>query len=332
MGPTGAFPARRLRRTRSAPWLRDLVRETTLSPKDLIWPVFVIEGDDTAEPISSMPGVFRLTMDRLAQAAKDAQTRGIPALALFPVTPPGLKTPEGVEALNPGNLMCRAIRTVREVTPDLGTICDVALDPYTSHGHDGLMDETGRILNDPSVEVLCAQAVNQAKAGCAVIAPSDMMDGRVSAIRAALDGEGFEDVSILSYAAKYASCFYGPFREAVGSGGVLTGDKRTYQMDPANTDEALHEATLDVAEGADMLMVKPGLPYLDIIQRLKNNFQMPVFAYHVSGEYAMLMAAAERGWLDRDKAVLESLLSLRRAGADGILTYAAPLAADLLNG
>jgi porphobilinogen synthase len=310
--------------------MRALVAENHLRPSDLIWPVFIREGNGTREPVASMPGVERLTIDLLVQAAQEAHGWGVPAVALFPVTPAGRKTPDGLEALNPENLACQAIRALKKNLPTLGVICDVALDPYTTHGQDGLVRD-GLVMNDSTVEVLCQQAVCQARAGCDVIAPSDMMDGRVGQIRKALDDAGFDQVAILSYAAKYASAFYGPFRDAVGSAANLgTGDKKTYQMDPANGDEALREVGLDLAEGADMVMVKPGMPYLDIVTRVKQEFRVPTFAYQVSGEYAMLTAAAQNGWLDHDKAMLESLLAFKRAGADGILTYFAPRAARLL--
>jgi porphobilinogen synthase len=310
--------------------MRALGAENHLRPSDLIWPVFIREGNGTREPVASMPGVERLTIDLLVQAAQEAHGWGVPAVALFPVTPAGRKTPDGLEALNPENLACQAIRALKKNLPTLGVICDVALDPYTTHGQDGLVRD-GLVMNDSTVEVLCQQAVCQARAGCDVIAPSDMMDGRVGQIRKALDDAGFDQVAILSYAAKYASAFYGPFRDAVGSAANLgTGDKKTYQMDPANGDEALREVGLDLAEGADMVMVKPGMPYLDIVTRVKQEFRVPTFAYQVSGEYAMLTAAAQNGWLDHDKAMLESLLAFKRAGADGILTYFAPRAARLL--
>jgi porphobilinogen synthase len=307
-----------------------LVAENRLSPADLIWPVFVQAGRGTRTPVGSMPGVERLSVDLLVEAVGQAQSLGIPAVAIFPVTPPELKTPDGDEALNPDNLACQAIRAIKADVPGIGVICDVALDPYTSHGQDGLVRD-GYVVNDQTVEVLCQQALVQARAGCDVIAPSDMMDGRVGAIRRALDAAGFTEVAILSYAAKYASAFYGPFRDAVGSASNLgSGDKKTYQMDPANGDEALREVALDLAEGADLVMVKPGMPYLDIICRVKQTFGVPTYAYQVSGEYAMLRAAADHGWLDRDKAILESLLAFRRAGADGVLTYFAVEAARLL--
>ncbi|MCH2122141.1 MAG: porphobilinogen synthase [Pirellulaceae bacterium] len=316
-----SFPSQRPRRLRQAPWLRNLVQEHRLHVSDLIWPIFVQEGDQLASPIESMPGVERLTIDLAIQKAQEAQQLGIPAIAIFPATPPTLKTPEAEEALNPENLACRAVRAVKAEAPNIGIICDVALDPYSSHGQDGLV-RNGIVVNDETVEVLCRQAVVQAEAGCDVIAPSDMMDGRVGAIRKALDSAGFEQVSILAYAAKYASAFYGPFRDAVGSAANLgSGDKKTYQMNPSNTQEALQEVALDIQEGADMVMVKPGMPYLDIVQRVKATFEVPTFAYQVSGEYAMLSAAAEKGWLNREQVMMESLLAFKRAGADGILTY-----------
>ena len=316
-----SFPSQRPRRLRQAPWLRNLVQEHRLHVSDLIWPIFVQEGNHLASPIESMPGVERLTIDLAIQKAQEAQQLGIPAIAIFPATPPTLKTPEAEEALNPENLACRAVRAVKAEAPNIGIICDVALDPYSSHGQDGLV-RNGIVVNDETVEVLCRQAVVQAEAGCDVIAPSDMMDGRVGAIRKALDSAGFEQVSILAYAAKYASAFYGPFRDAVGSAANLgSGDKKTYQMNPSNTQEALQEVALDIQEGADMVMVKPGMPYLDIVQRVKATFEVPTFAYQVSGEYAMLSAAAEKGWLNREQVMMESLLAFKRAGADGILTY-----------
>ena len=321
---------RRMRRNRKSPWVRDLVRENTLSAKDLIWPVFILDGENRREPVPSMPGVERLSVDLLVKEVENAAALDIPAIALFPSTPEDLRSPDGNEAWNPENLVCRALRQLKKAVPEIGLICDVALDPYTSHGHDGLMDENGTILNDETVELLCRQALVQAEAGADVIAPSDMMDGRIAAIRSALDESGFENISILSYAAKYASNYYGPFRDAVKSGGFLKGDKKTYQMDPANSDEALHEVTLDIEEGADMVMIKPGLPYLDIIRRVKDEFSMPTFAYHVSGEYAMLRAAAQNGWLDYEKTLEETLLCFKRAGCDGILTYAARDMAQML--
>ncbi|WP_404713015.1 porphobilinogen synthase [Sphingomonas sp. MMS24-J13] len=326
------YPALRLRRTRSAPWSRAMVAETSLSPANLIWPLFVTEGDEVEEPIATLPGVSRWSVDGIVARAKEAAALGIPCLALFPNTPRHLRTERGEEALNPDNLMCRAVRAIRDAVSDIGVLTDVALDPYTAHGHDGLVDDRGRVLNDATMAVLVEQALVQARAGTNIIAPSDMMDGRVGAIRAALESEGFHDVQIMAYAAKYASAFYGPFRDAVGSGGLLKGDKRGYQMDPANGEEALREVALDLAEGADTVMVKPGLPYLDIIRRVKERFEVPVFAYQVSGEYAMLEAAAAAGAGDRDALVLETLLAFRRAGCSGVLTYHAAHAARLLNG
>lgn len=320
-----------MRRNRAHDWSRRMVRETRLSVDDLIWPLFIIDGESQRETVTSMPGVERLSLDLMVQAAGEAKALGIPAIAVFPNTDPALKTSDAKEALNPDNLVCRTVRAIKEAHGDeLGVICDVALDPYNADGHDGLVRD-GKILNDETVQLLCQQAVVQARAGCDVVAPSDMMDGRVKAVREALDAEGFQHVQIMSYAAKYASGFYGPFRDAVGSGGVLKGDKKTYQMDPANTDEAMREVALDVAEGADMVMVKPGLPYLDIVRRIKDAFAMPTYAYQVSGEYAMIQAAAANGWLDRDAAMMESLLAFKRAGADGVFTYFAPEVAKKLN-
>jgi porphobilinogen synthase len=318
---------RRLRRTE---WSRRLVAESVLTSADLIWPIFPIDGSNKREAILAMPGVDRVSVDLIPAAAEEAHRLGIPAIALFPYTDPALKTDDGREALNPNNLICRATRAIRATKLDIGVVCDVALDPYTSHGHDGLLKD-GAILNDESVEVLVAQALNQVRAGCDIIAPSDMMDGRVGAIRSALERDGHKDTLIMAYAAKYASAFYGPYREAIGSAKALKGDKRTYQMDPANGDEALREVALDIAEGADMVMVKPGMPYLDIVRRVKDAFGMPTFAYQVSGEYSMIMAAAERGWIDADRAIIESLLAFKRAGADGVLTYFAPRAARLMS-
>jgi porphobilinogen synthase len=320
----------RPRRNRRTEWARRLVRETQISVNDLIWPVFVIDGTQTRQPIASMPKVERLTIDELIKDATEAVRLGIPALALFPYTQPDLRDEDGSEAHNPNNLICRAVRALKTHVPDIGVITDVALDPYTSHGHDGLM-EGDHIINDASVAALVSQALNQARAGADIIAPSDMMDGRIGEIRRALDEHDFEHVQIMAYAAKYASAFYGPFRDAVGSGGYLRGDKRTYQMDPANAQEALREVAHDLDEGADMIMVKPGMPYLDIVQRVKNSFGAPTFAYQVSGEYAMIMAAADNGWIDGTKAMIESLIAFKRAGADGILTYFAPEMAKLLN-
>ena len=320
----------RPRRNRKSEWARQLLRENTLTVADLIWPIFVKDGHGERTAIGSMPGVERLSVDEAVREAERAARLGIPALALFPYTDPALRTADGREALNSGNLVCRTLRAIKDAVPEIGLITDVALDPYTSHGHDGLLDTQGRILNDETVAVLVEQALVQAEAGADVIAPSDMMDGRVGAIRRALDGEGHHDAQILAYSAKYASAFYGPFRDAVGSTGCLKGDKRTYQMDPANGMEALREAALDIEEGADMLMVKPGLPYLDIVYRLKETFGLPTFAYQVSGEYAMIKAAARNGWLDGEKAMMESLMAFKRAGADGILTYFAPRVAEKL--
>lgn len=302
--------------------MRRMVAETTLSASDLIWPLFVIEGDNTREAVASMPGVDRLTIDLLVDAVGNAKDLGIPAVALFPSVEQSLKTPDAAEAYNPDNLVCRAVAAVKAAHPDMGIICDVALDPFNSDGHDGLVQD-GEILNDDTVELLCRQSLVQAAAGCDIIAPSDMMDGRIGAIRFALDEEGFDNVKIMSYAAKYASAYYGPFRDAVGSGARLTGDKKTYQMNPANSDEALREVAMDIEEGADMVMVKPGLPYLDIIHRVKETFGLPTFAYNVSGEYAMMKAAVQNGWLDNDAVILETLLGFKRAGANGILTYTA---------
>ena len=315
-----SFPSLRMRRNRRADWSRRLMRETTLGGDDLIWPVFVIEGNNQRQPVPSMPGVERLSIDLVVKAAEEAASLGIPVIALFPNTPDEARSADGAEALNPENLVCRAVRAIKREVPDIGILCDVALDPYTSHGHDGLMDGD-EILNDESVEVLVKQTLNQVEAGCDIIAPSDMMDGRIAALRGALEDGGYSNIQIMAYAAKYASAFYGPFRDAVGSSGALKGDKRTYQMDYANTDEAIREVELDLAEGADMVMVKPGMPYLDIISRVKRTFGVPTYAYQVSGEYAMLMAAVQNGWLDRDKVVIEALHAFKRAGADGILTY-----------
>ena len=326
----GQFPQTRLRRPRRWDWSRRLVRENHLTVDDLIWPVFVHDGQNRRTAISSMPGVERLSIDLLVDAVARAAELGIPAVAVFPATDPALKNEAATEAINPENLVCRAVRAIKAAKLEIGVICDVALDPYTSHGQDGLV-RNDNVVNDETLHVLGEQAIVQAQAGCDVIAPSDMMDGRIGAVRRALDTAGFVDVQILAYAAKYASAFYGPFRDAVGSAGNLgQGDKRTYQMDPANGDEALREVALDLAEGADMVMVKPGMPYLDIVQRVKSVFGVPTFAYQVSGEYAMLTAAAQNGWLDRTKSMLESLLCFKRAGADGVLTYFAIDAAEAL--
>ncbi len=318
-----------MRRVRRHDWSRRLVAESTSSPADFIWPLFVIEGQNKREAIASMPRVERLSIDLAVAAAKEAATLGIPVIALFPHTDPGLKTEDGREATNADNLICRAVRAIKKAVPEIGVLCDVALDPYTTHGHDGVLKD-GYVANDESVDILVQQALVQAEAGCDIIAPSDMMDGRIGAIRAALEKNGFTNTMIMAYAAKYASAFYGPFRDAVGSAKALTGDKRTYQMDAANSDEALREVALDIAEGADMVMVKPGMPYLDIVRRVKDEFGVPTFAYQVSGEYSMLMAAAERGFLDHDRVMLESLIAFKRAGASGILTYFAREAALLL--
>ena len=319
--------ATRLRRNRKSDWARRLVRENVLTTNDLIWPLFVVDGDNKRTAVTSMPGVDRITVDQAVRDAERAMKLNIPCIALFPYTDPSLRDDDGSEALNADNLVCRSVRAIKKEFPDLGILCDVALDPFTSHGHDGLISG-GKILNDETVAVLVRQALVQAEAGCDIIAPSDMMDGRVGAIREALDHAGFLDVQIMAYAAKYASAFYGPFRDAIGSAKALTGDKRTYQMDSANSDEALREVELDLAEGADMVMVKPGMPYLDIIRRVKDTFSVPTFAYQVSGEYAMIAAAAGHGWIDGDQAMMESLVAFKRAGADGVLTYFAPLAAE----
>jgi porphobilinogen synthase len=319
----------RPRRNRKAEWARRLVRENVLTTNDLIWPLFVVDGSNTRTPVASMPGVDRLTVDQAVRDAERAMKLDIPCIALFPYTDPSLRDDTGSEALNPNNLVCQSVRAIKKEFPEIGVLCDVALDPFTSHGHDGLIED-GKILNDETVAVLVRQALTQAEAGCDVIAPSDMMDGRVGAIREALDEAGFLDVQIMAYAAKYASAFYGPFRDAIGSAKTLTGDKRTYQMDSANSDEALREVELDIAEGADMVMVKPGMPYLDVVRRVKDTFSMPTFVYQVSGEYAMIAAAANNGWIDGDRAMMESLLGFKRAGADGILTYFAPKAAERL--
>jgi porphobilinogen synthase len=319
----------RMRRNRRAEWARRMVREHVLTTDDLIWPLFVMDGKNTRTPVPSMPGVERLSVDQAVREAERAAKLTIPCIALFPYTDPKLRDEDGSEALNPDNLVCRAIGAIKKEVPEVGILCDVALDPFTSHGHDGLLRD-GVIQNDETIAVLVKQALVQAEAGCDIIAPSDMMDGRVGAIRKALDAANFIDVSIMSYAAKYASAFYGPFRDAVGSSKTLTGDKRTYQMDFGNSDEALREVALDIGEGADMIMIKPGLPYLDIVQRVKEAFAMPTFAYQVSGEYAMIMAAAQNGWLDGERAMIESLMSFKRAGCDGVLTYFAPRVAEKL--
>jgi porphobilinogen synthase len=320
----------RPRRNRQSEWVRRMVREHVLTADDLIWPLFLVDGERSRVPVPSMPGVERVSIDEAVRDVERAAELRIPCIALFPYTDPGLRDDDGTEALNPENLVCRAIRAIKKEVPEVGLLCDVALDPYTSHGHDGLL-RGGEIINDETVEVLIKQALVEAEAGCDIIAPSDMMDGRVGAIRRALDAAGRIDVLIMAYAAKYASAFYGPFRDAVGSSATLVGDKRTYQMDPANADEALREVEMDLSEGADLVMVKPGMPYLDVLRTVKDTFAVPTFAYQVSGEYAMIMAAAGNGWLDGDKAMMESLTAFKRAGADGILTYFAPRVAERLS-
>jgi len=329
---TASFPAIRMRRGRSSPWMRAMLAEHRLHPSDLIWPLFICEGKDREEPIASLPGVSRWSVDLLAGKAREVAALGIPCIALFPNTPNELRTDDASEALNPDNLICRAIRTIKDAVAEIGVLTDVALDPYTSHGHDGIVDGRGTVLNDETVKILVDQALVQAEAGADIVAPSDMMDGRIGAIRQALEREGHIDIAIMAYAAKYASAFYGPFREAVGSLGRLKGDKRGYQMDSANSDEALREVALDLAEGADFVMVKPGLPYLDVIRRVRDRFEVPTFAYQVSGEYAMIEHAAAAGAGDRDSLILETLLAFKRAGASGVLTYHAPDAARLIAG
>jgi len=331
--PAAAFPAARPRRLRRDDFTRRLVRENTLTADDLIYPVFVAEGQGLVQPVPSMPGVSRYSLDTLLPVAEECVALGIPVLALFPVIDASLKTPDGIEAANPDGLIPRVVAGLKARLPELGVMTDVALDPYTSHGQDGLIDEAGYILNEPTTEILVRQALAQAQAGVDIVAPSDMMDGRIGAIRQALEREGLIHTRIMAYSAKYASAFYGPFRDAVGSAANLgKSSKATYQMDPANIDEALREVALDLAEGADMVMVKPGMPYLDVLRRVKDAFRVPTFAYQVSGEYAMLKAAAANGWLDHDKVMMESLTAFKRAGADGILTYFAPDAARLLRG
>jgi porphobilinogen synthase len=330
-GSRPGFPATRLRRNRRSDWSRRLVRENALSTDDLIWPIFIIGGERKRTPVQAMPGVERLSIDLAVNAAEEAAALGIPAVALFPNTEPSLRDEMASEAVNPANLVCRAVRAIKDAVPDIGIICDVALDPYTSHGHDGILVD-GEVDNDRTIEVLVAQALVQVEAGCDILAPSDMMDGRIGAIRAALEENGFAKTLILAYAAKYASSFYGPFRDAVGSGAKLKGNKLGYQMDPANGSEALREVALDIAEGADMVMVKPGLAYLDIVWRVKEAFHVPTFVYQTSGEYAMIVAAAERGWLDRDRVLMESLMACKRAGADAVFTYFALAAARMLKG
>jgi porphobilinogen synthase len=327
--PIAPYPALRPRRLRQADWIRRLVRETTLAPSDLIWSLVVHDGEEARVPVASMPGVDRLSVAEAARAAVEARALGIPAIAVFPHIDPARKDARGSQASDPDGLIARAVRAMKDAAPEVGIMCDVALDPFTDHGHDGLIED-GRILNDPTIERLIEQGVMQAKAGADILAPSDMMDGRVGALRGALEQGGHQDVMIMAYAAKYASAFYGPYRDAIGSAKALKGDKRTYQMDPANTEEALREVALDIAEGADMVMVKPGLPYLDIVRRVVEAFAMPTFAYQVSGEYAMLMAAAQNGWLEEERAILETLQAFKRAGCAGIITYFAPRAAALL--
>ena len=328
----GPYPTTRMRRMRRDDFSRRLMRETTLSPDDLIWPVFVLEGNGAREAVASMPGVERLSIDLLVQAAREIHGLGVPAVALFPVTPPSAKSEDAREAYNPDGLAQRAVRALKDALPDLGVITDVALDPFTTHGQDGLIDETGYVMNDETVEVLVRQALSHAAAGADVVAPSDMMDGRIGAVRGALEAAGHIHTRILAYSAKYASSYYGPFRDAVGSAANLgKGNKFTYQQDPANGDEALHEVALDLQEGADMVMVKPGMPYLDVVRRVKDRFAVPTFVYQVSGEYAMHMAAAQNGWLDERAVVMESLTCIKRAGADGVLTYFALRAARWLN-
>ena len=323
------YPAVRLRRTRASAWSRRLHAETVLTPADLIWPLFIAQGEGE-EPIAALPGVSRWSVDGIVARGREARDLGIPCIALFPNTPAHLRSDDGAEALNPDNLMCRAIRALKQAVPEIGVLTDVALDPYTSHGHDGLVDAAGYVMNDATADALVAQSLNQARAGADIVAPSDMMDGRIGLIRAALEADGHHNVQIMSYAAKYASAFYGPFRDAVGSRGLLKGDKKTYQMDPANAEEALREVALDLAEGADTIMVKPGLSYLDIVVRVKQRFEVPVFAYQVSGEYAMIEHAVAAGAGERDALVLESLMAFKRAGCAGVLTYHAPVAARLL--
>ncbi len=327
--PLAPYPALRPRRLRQADWIRRLVRETVLTPSDLIWSMVVHDGADAEIPVKSLPGVSRLSVKRAAQAAREARDLGIPAIAVFPFIDGERKDARGSAASDPDGLIARAVRAMKDAAPEVGIMCDVALDPFTDHGHDGLL-EGGRIVNDPTIERLVEQALMQAQAGCDILAPSDMMDGRVGAIRTALESQGLHDVMIMAYAAKFASAFYGPYREAIGSATALIGDKKTYQMDPGNTDEALREVALDIAEGADMVMVKPGMPYLDIVRRVVEAFSMPTFAYQVSGEYAMIMAAAQNGWIDEERAILESLTAFKRAGCAGIISYFAPRAAKLL--
>ncbi len=330
--PVGVFPQTRMRRNRRWDWSRRMVRENLLSPDDFIWPIFVCDGTDRTEEIPTMPGVIRYSVDRLPAAVGEAKSLGIPSVALFPATPAELKTPDGAEAWNPDNLVCQGIRAIKDAHPDIGVMCDVALDPFNSDGHDGIVRD-GHVVNDETIEALCRQALVQVEAGCDIIAPSDMMDGRIGALRKALDTNGHDRVLLMSYAAKFSSGFYGPFRDAIDSAGFLKGEtKDTYQMDPANSDEALREVALDIDEGADMIMVKPGLPYLDIIQRVKSQFGVPTFAYNVSGEYAMLRFAADNGALDYQRVMMETLMAFKRGGCSGVLTYFAIDAARLLNG
>ena len=327
--PIAPYPALRPRRLRQADWIRRLVRETTLQPADLIWSMVVHDGAEARIPVASMPGVDRLSVAEAARAAVQARALGIPALAVFPYIDGAKKDPRGSQASDPDGLIARAVKAMKDAAPEVGIMCDVALDPFTDHGHDGLIED-GRILNDPTIERLVEQGLMQAAAGADILAPSDMMDGRVGALRAALEGAGHQEVMIMAYAAKYASAFYGPYRDAIGSAKALKGDKRTYQMDPFNTEEALREVAMDIAEGADMVMVKPGLPYLDIVRRVVEAFAVPTFAYQVSGEYAMLMAAAQNGWIEEERAILETLTAFKRAGCAGVITYFAPRAAALL--
>ncbi len=329
--PLAAYPALRPRRLRQADWIRRLVRETVLTPSDLIWSLVVHDGPEDEIQVASMPGAPRMSVSRAAKAAQEARALGIPAIAIFPFIDPSLKDDRGTAATDEDGLVCRAVKAMKDAAPEVGIMCDVALDPFTSHGHDGLI-ENGRILNDATVERLIQQGLVQASAGCDILAPSDMMDGRVGRLRTSLEAEGLTDVAIMAYAAKYASAFYGPYRDAIGSASVLTGDKKTYQMDPSNSEEALREVALDISEGADMVMVKPGMPYLDIVQRVAETFGLPTFAFQVSGEYAMIQAAAQNGWIDGDRAMLESLLGFKRAGCAGVITYFAPRAARALAG
>jgi porphobilinogen synthase len=329
---SSSFPYIRMRRARSSPWIRSMVAENRLHPSDFIWPLFICDGRDCEEPIGALPGVSRWSVDRIGAKAREAADLGIPCIALFPNTPEQLRTERAEEALNRENLICGAIKAIKDAVPEIGVLTDVALDPYTAHGHDGIVDQQGNVINDQTVEILVQQALVQAEAGADIVAPSDMMDGRVAAIRVALEEAGHQNVAIMAYAAKYASAFYGPFREAVGSLGRLKGNKRGYQMDPANIEEALREVELDLAEGADFVMVKPGLPYLDVVARVKDAFGVPTFVYQVSGEYAMIEHAAAAGAGDRNALILETLLAFKRAGATGVLTYHALDAARLING